>query len=529
MAFTDNVGTLVDTIVVVVVVFGACLLDLFHNPCNHPRKFVTRRFFNWFLVGITYASTYFGRYNMNVVNQPATHKALGVTASEFGIVLMVGNISYAVFVVVNGFVVDKIGGSRAMVIGALGSGFFNLVQGLFVYFATGHMSGSTALIFMCVIYALNNFFQTFCTSAICKVAVNWYNITERGYFSGIFGVIISLGFFFAYQINGVVYDDLGFSWVYFIPSIQLTFFGILNWIFACDTPSDAGFTYDPIDLSKNKGISEESEQSPLIPESQKAKDAPKKETPSLAYLLKTVFGNPIFIILCLIDICLGWNRDGVLGWYTEVLNARFNRSSSSNEYALASGGTTIAGMFGSLGAGILSDSLFHSRRTPVAFLFYIGLAITFVIMYFANSSWYFAAVIGTISIWLNGLNGLITSTCAMDFAGSAATATAVGLLDGIQKIGSSASGLMGGILDPVKAPRADRDYITQARFRLWVYSFLPPAAFAIGMLVTVLDRKAKNLPKEPQPVAPAASTPTIQQDGSDVEEGEGGVINAETQ
>ena len=40
--------------------------------------------------------------------------------------------------------------------------------------------------------------------------------------------------------------------------------------------------------------------------------------------------------LALIDICLGWNRDGVLGWYTEVLNARFNRSSSSNEYALAS-------------------------------------------------------------------------------------------------------------------------------------------------------------------------------------------------
>jgi len=505
MNFLDNIGTLVDTVLVVVIVTCACIIDIFHNPCHHPRKLVVRRFCNWFLVGITYASTYFGRYNMNVVNQARTHHDLGVSASEFGIVLTVGSASYAVFVVLNGFMVDKIGGKRAMVIGALGSGFFNLVQGLFVQYGVGKVVGRPALIVMCCIFACNNFFQTFCTSAICKVAVNWYHLHERGYFSGVFGVIISLGFFFAYQVNGVIYDHANWSWVYFVPAIQLTLFGILNLCFAVDTPADAGFTYDPLTLVDHAG--EATETSSLI--SDRGKATPKKKPPSLLTLFKTVFGNPIFIILCLIDICLGWNRDGVLGWFPEVLSARFGCSSSSNQFALASGGTTIAGMFGSLSAGMLSDSLFHSRRPPVALVFYIGLAINVSILLFIGSGWAFAFLIAFCSVWLNGLNGLITSTCAMDFAGTDATATAVGLLDGIQKIGSSASGFMGGILKPIKGTYSGRDQITEANYQNWVYSFLPPAAFAISLCFFILDRKAQSKPapkKEQDDTCVAVST-----------------------
>jgi len=490
MNFLDNIGTLIDAVLVVTIVIGACLIDVFHNPLKHPKKLVIRRFLNWFLVGITYASTYFGRYNMNVVNQAKSHHDLGVSASEFGVVLTVGSASYAVFVVINGFVVDKIGGSRAMMIGALGSGFFNLVQGLFVEFGVlrgNKVSGTLALVLMCVIFACNNFFQTFCTSAICKVAVNWYHLKERGYFSGVFGVIISLGFFFAYQVNGVIYDNMNWSWVYFVPCIQLTVFGILNWLFAVDTPADAGFTYDPLTLVDSAG--EPTETSSLLSEKEK-KPKTKKKGPSLKTLFMTVFGNPIFIILCMIDICLGWNRDGVLGWFPEVLSARFGCSSSSNQFALASGGTTIAGMFGSLSAGMLSDSLFHSRRPPVALCFYIGLFLNVVGLLFTQNGWLFAFLIAFCSIWLNGLNGLITSTCAMDFAGTDATATAVGLLDGIQKIGSSASGFMGGILDPVKGQYSGRDYVTEYNYQNWVYSFLPPAVFAISLCFFILDRKA---------------------------------------
>jgi len=489
MGLVDNLGTIIVTVLVVTIVVSACFIDVLHNPLNHPRKLVMRRFLNWFLVGITYASTYFGRYNMNVVNVGKTYSIMDVTSSQFGIVVTVGSASYAVFVVLNGFVVDKIGGSRAMVIGALGSGFFNLVQGLFVQFGFGHVKGMKALVIMCVIYACNNFFQTFCTSAICKVAVNWYNVKERGYFSGVFGVIISLGLYFAFGVNGVIYKNCNMAWVFYIPCIQLIIFGILNWLFARDTPADAGFTYNPLTLTDSAGQPSETT-SLLAGDKKEPVKAPKKKGPSIKTLFLTVFKNPIFIILCLIDICLGWDRDGLLAWYTEVLSGRFSADSSSNQYAIASGGTTIAGMFGSLGAGILSDTLFHSRRPPVALLFYIGLFLNFIGLLFTSNSWLFAVLIGICFVWLNGLNGLITSTCAMDFAGSEATATAVGLLDGIQKIGSSVTGLMGAILDPISGLYSGHDMITDYNYQFWVFSFMPPTVLAIGLCLFILDRKA---------------------------------------
>jgi len=105
-----------------------------------------------------------------------TYDELGVNSSQFGWVVTVGSASYALFVVVNGFVVDRIGGKKAMVIGALGSGILNVCQGLFALLNRGRFTGIKAIVIICIIYAINNFFQTFCTSAICKVAVNWYNI-----------------------------------------------------------------------------------------------------------------------------------------------------------------------------------------------------------------------------------------------------------------------------------------------------------------------------------------------------------------
>lgn len=322
--------------------------------------------------------------------------------------------------------------------------------------------------------------------------MNWYNIRERGYFSGIFGVIISLGFFFAYQINGVVYGHMHWAWIFFLPAIQLTVFGILNWIFARNTPVEAGFTYDPFTLKDSA-----SETEPLLAE-QKAEDAAKAAPPappakpSLMTLFKTVFTNPIFLVLCLIDICLGWNRDGILAWYGEVLHARFDCSTTSNQFALASGGTTIGGMFGSLCAGMLSDSLFQSRRTPVAFIFYTFMLISMCVMLYATSGFAFAGLVALCAVWFNGLNGLITSTCAMDFAGSEATATAVGLLDGIQKIGSASTGAMGSIF------KVHDGHMERKNFNNWVYSLVGPAMVAMILLLPVIDRKPSTPKKKPE-------------------------------
>ena len=368
-----------------------------------------------------------------------------------------------------------------MVIGAYGSAFFNVCEGLFaVLNKPKHdgdlppIHGTASIVLFCVLFACNNFFQTFCTSAICKVGVNWYHLRERGYFSGIFGVIISLGFYFAYQVNGVIIENLDWSFIFFLPAIQLAVLATLNFFFTCNTPEDAGYDFK---IGSGDEIYEK-----LAPKDERVKEA----VPSILDLFRVVFVNPVFIILCVVDICLGWSRDGVLSWYTPILGDYYGKGTTSDEYALASGGTTIGGMFGSLTAGFLSDALFKSRRTPVAFMYFIFLTATFVTMYFVtDSSWFFASFVGIASVWLNGLNGLITSTCAMDFAGSAATGTAVGLLDGVQKIGSSLTGFLMGYIVQDNADTG----ISEKHYKDWCLSLFPVAAFCVLVTLTIINKK----------------------------------------
>ncbi|KAH3756201.1 MFS transporter [Pelomyxa schiedti] len=522
---SSAIGTIVVSALVIVIVAAACVLDLLHNTEHHPPAFIKRRFVNWFLVGLTYASTYFGRYNMNVANQQGTYDILQVTSGQFGSIITVGFVSYAIFVVINGFTVDIIGARISLVIGAYGSAVFNVAMGLFAKYNT--MTGGTTIVIISCLYACNNFFQTFCTSAICKVGVNWYRKTERGYFSGIFGVVISLGFFFAFQVCGVIYMYMDWCWIFFFPAMQLAVFATINIFVTKNTPADAGFPQveiTPKEPTENQPL--------LLNKDEEAKTTgAKAKLHQVMKLFKTVFMQPIFILLCLVDVCLGWCRDGVLSWYTEVLKGRFLCDSSSNQYSLASGGTTIGGMFGSLSAGILSDSfLFKSKRPPVAFLYFCLLTATYLGMVWINGSWAFASLVAIASMWLSGLNGLITSTCAMDFAGSAATGTAVGLLDGVQKIGSSLTGsLMGLILDvqsanvtsssSISAAVSDNSLfsllssvssaisssvaafvaISQENYKHWVESMIPTAVFA-GLILLVLTIWPDFLKKKIEPV-----------------------------
>lgn len=129
------------TAVTYVLIFGivilACAIDLLHNrkpPNKYPFKFIFRRFLNWFTVGLTYACTYFGRYNMSMLNTPDVHASLGVSPTQFGVVITVAYFVYAICVVINGFVVDRIGGKTASVIGSFGSSIMNLLMGIFLLF-----------------------------------------------------------------------------------------------------------------------------------------------------------------------------------------------------------------------------------------------------------------------------------------------------------------------------------------------------------------------------------------------------------
>ena len=88
------------------------------NPLGHTRRFMWRRFVNWFPLGMTYSFLYMGRYNLSVAAV-----ALGTLMDKktFGVVTGSGLTTYALGLLFVGPLVDRLGGKRGMLVGAIGS------------------------------------------------------------------------------------------------------------------------------------------------------------------------------------------------------------------------------------------------------------------------------------------------------------------------------------------------------------------------------------------------------------------------
>src|SRR6516165_7672528 len=96
--------------IIVTVCLAAIIALYFHNnPLRHNSRFMRRRFINWFPLGMSYAFLYMGRYNLTV-----SKTALGglMSNQDFGMIFGIGTFIYGVSFLVNGPLVDKIGGKK---------------------------------------------------------------------------------------------------------------------------------------------------------------------------------------------------------------------------------------------------------------------------------------------------------------------------------------------------------------------------------------------------------------------------------
>jgi sugar phosphate permease len=59
----------------------------------------------------------------------------------------------------------------------------------------------------------------------------------------LFGVVLALGFFLAFEINGTIKTQFHYSAVLFFPGVVLTLTGLLVALFVKSSPEEAGFIY----------------------------------------------------------------------------------------------------------------------------------------------------------------------------------------------------------------------------------------------------------------------------------------------
>lgn len=390
---------------------------------EHSRAYRFRRFLNWFPLGLTYAAMYMGRYNFNVVKSKIGG-LYHLDIAQMGFIASLGFWTYGLSVAFTGPLADRIGGRKAILYGAIGAAALNLAVGLMF------MGGFTTklMLSLSLLWSVNMYFQSLGALSVVKVNSTWFHVEERGVFGGIFGIMISSGYFFAVSAGAFILSRLPWYWIFIIPSLFMGLMTLVDTLLVRNRPSHAGFQdFDTGDGSR----------------AQDAEDAPLP----FRDLMRTVFRNPVIVALIFAEFCTGFVRQGVMLYFTEYLRALYRLPTSNPIYWWTGVSFMGGGIFGGLLCGWMSDKLFQSRRPPVAFLFYLMQVVMLALLGASlgrdtqGGQIWAVLLLGLTAMFIFGVHGMLTGTASMDFGGRKAAATVAGALDGIQYIGSGLSAL----------------------------------------------------------------------------------------
>ncbi|MEN8221780.1 MAG: MFS transporter [Acidobacteriota bacterium] len=436
----------------------------------HSKEYRTRRFINWFPMGLTYALLYMGRYNLTV-----SKNALGdlMTKKDFGLIFGIGAVVYAVSFLINGPLVDRIGGKKGILIAAIGSGSMNLAMGIYLknILSSGNPEAGNLVLVFSLLYGANMYFQSYGAVSIVKVNAHWFHINERGTFSGIFGIMISSGIFLAFDVTGRILDSSlvkgkGFAggdalwWAFLSPAVLLFIFFAIEIFLLRDTPGKAGFKdFDTGDASSGEDL--------------------EKKVPALQ-LMKRILTHPVILTVAAIEFCTGILRNGVMHWYPIYAKEQLAMGLTGGwEFTLKNWGLILmfAGILGGNIAGIVSDKLFQSRRAPsAAFLYGILVVSAFIMIPSLGNGWILAILIFIMSLSVIGTHGLLSGTATMDFGGRKGAATAVGIIDGFVYLGTAVQSFSLG-------------FITSKNWFYWPVFLIPFGIIGFLLLLRIWNAK----------------------------------------
>jgi len=415
-----------------------------------------------------------GRYNLTV-----SKNALGdlMSKADFGTIFFWGTLTYGISFVINGPLTDRFGGRKTIMWAAAGSAVMNAAMG-FVTMAmlNGDIDlGNNMVAVFSLMYAMNMYFQSFGAVSIVKVNAAWFHVRERGVFGGIFGILISLGVYFAFDWGKMIVTWANNSvepgqvapvwWVFFAPAVMLVIFFVIDYFLVRDTPSDAGHDdFDTADASSG----DDGERLPVWE------------------VAKKMFTNPVIITIGLIEFCSGFLRNAIMHWY--IIFAK--QTGIMDSFIPQNWGMLLccAGIMGGVFAGVISDRVFNSRRGPVAAILYGGMVLGGGVLIGLLTTPMVGWIVIFMSLCIIGVHGMLSGTASMDFGGKKNVGVAVGLIDGLVYLGTAfQSVLYGNILpsgDAAKDP---------ANWNLWPLAMLPMAI--IGLILATRIWNAKPKPK----------------------------------
>ncbi len=442
-------------IAVLLAVIVFVVLRLPKVEVGHSAAYRHRRFWNWFPAGLTYAFLYFGRYNLT-----AFKNAVGMSNDAYGTIGLWGSLIYGFAFLINGPLADRIGGRKTLLIGVAGSAVMNLVMGVMAL--DGWHESETPL--FAAMYAGNMYFQSFGAVSIVKVNASWFHLRERGTFGGIFGILISLGIYFAYDWGRKIAEAFPHqpAWVFLIPPIVMSIMFVVDFFLVRDQPSDAGHpNFDTADASSG-------DDGPRLP---------------LWDVAKKMLTSRVILIIAFVEFCSGFLRNAIMQWYPVFAKETGIKAT----FVPSNWGLLLccAGILGGMFAGVISDHVFQSRRGPVSTILYAAMLVGSVVMALTLQTAAVGWVVIFMSLCVIGVHGMLSGTASMDFGGKKNVGVAVGIIDGFVYLGTA---LQAGVLKTVLPGGVEQK--SPLNWSSWPLAMMPMALLGVLLASRVWNARA---------------------------------------
>jgi MFS transporter, OPA family, glycerol-3-phosphate transporter len=399
------------------------------GPPQLPPGYGARRGLNWSVVGFMYTSFYMCRYNISIANK-AISDEFGLTKENMGDILAAFFYAYAIGQVVNGLITDRLGGKKALLIGAAGTILANI--------AFGAASFAGMLWLFILLRGIDGYAQSFGAPGFIKINASWFSQTERGTFAGVFGFMINLGRVAINQLGPALLAGFVFvgmwqippqHWrmLFFVPAAIATIVAVALAIFAKDTPEEAGFHH------VYKGEADHDD---------------RDVHGNMKDVFVQIVTNKFVWIMASAYACTGAVRQTVDQWFPRYMQDAHKLDLNSGLFLMVGFLIPFVASTGSFISGIISDKLFAGRRAPVA----AGIYLIEVVVILAASQLEGAVPIAiafvTIAFTVNSTHSLLGPAAAMDIGGRKGAAFASGCINSFQYIGAGvAMQLLGRLLE----------------------------------------------------------------------------------
>jgi glycerol-3-phosphate transporter len=358
---------------------------------------------------VGYAIFYFLRKNLSAAT-PALLQDLHYSKADVGKIWSTLYLVYAVSKFVNGIFADHSNPRYFLAFGLMLSAIFNLLFGF-----------STALTTLCVVWALNGWFQGMGATPCTKSLVQWFSLKERGTYWAIWSSSHQVGGAAIMVLAGWLTAHYGWRSAFFVPSLIGMIVGLALLFTMRDSPESIGLP----SIEKFHG--------------EKETDSAETKYSMKEVLFNYVLNNKFIWLVAIGNFFVYIVRYGAMDWApTYLVEAK---GSSITGAALKVAAFEVTGIAGSFAAGYISDRFFSGRRGPVNVLYMFLVTIGIVIFWLnpPNNPMIDAIALGLVGFLIYGPQMLV-GVAAADFAGKHAAATSNGFTGFMGYIGSIVSG-----------------------------------------------------------------------------------------